>query len=315
MGDIFSPRNDYVHMASGILPRSEVDAKRMGGSQSLTDKINFKPSTSVAGKVLSAVETGSELSEGKAIPAPRVLLLDIETSPNLAYVWSMYKVDNISSSQLVEHGEMICFAVKWLDKDESYFYSVYHDGKETMVSALRDLLDLADIVVTYNGNKFDLPIVNTEMLMLDLDPPSPYKSLDLYLTIKSTFRFPISKLEYVLKHLGLKNKENSGGFETWKMCMLGDHDAWQQMMIYNLADIAVLQELYHKVRGWIPRHPSYSGYMQSHVCPNCGSDKLERRGFSHTQTSRYQRWQCKNCGKWSRSTHRESGTEITEAVS
>lgn len=297
---------------TGFNPTSELAELRSASS----DKVNsFKPSTSVAGKVLHAVEAGPEISEGRSLSVPRTLLLDIETSPNLAYIWSMYNVGNLTPDKLIESGEMICFSVKWLGRDESYFYSSYHDGKDTMVRALWALLDLADIVVTYNGNKFDLPIANTEMLVLGLNPPSPFKSLDLYSTIKSTFRFPLSRLEYVLRHLGLLRKKSLGGFETWKKCMIGDHDAWQQMMDYNLTDILTLEELYYRVQGWIPRHPSHASYTQSHVCPNCGSDKLERRGFSHTQTSRYQRWQCKNCGKWSRSTHRESGSKITEAVS
>lgn len=302
------------NLSNLLKPRSEVDAKRLGGSQSLTDKINFEPSTTVAGKVLESSTWLSALSDGNSLSVPRVLLLDIETSPNLAYVWSMYKVDNISSIQLVEHSEMLCFAAKWFGLGDTYCYSVHVDGKRSMIKALRELLNLADIVITYNGNKFDIPVANTEMLMEGLDPPSPYKSLDLYLTIRNTFRFPISKLEYVLKHTGLKQKANSGGFETWIGCMKGDPDAWKDMMQYNITDVDALEELYKFVRGWIPRHPSMAGYTQSHVCPNCGSNQLVKEGFAYTQISKFQQWSCKNCGKWSRSTHRESGTDVTEVA-
>jgi len=294
----------------GFSERSQIDSKRMGVGSS----------GSHAGKVVRDAATGSGPFTGNVatldqLTKPKILVLDIETSPNLAYVWEMYNVDSISSSQLVEPRDMLCFAAKWLDEDRIIFASTYHNGYSAMIRILHELLDQADIVMTYNGNKFDIPVVNTCLIMEGFKPPSPYKSLDLYPVIRSTFRLPLNKLEHVLKHFGLTKKQDAGGFETWKKCLANDPAAWEQMKTYNIQDIESLQELYFFVRPWIPRHPSFAGYTQSHVCPNCGSNNLERRGYSFTQVSKYQRWQCKNCGKWSRSTHRESGAEISEAVS
>ncbi|MGH9920223.1 MAG: IS1/IS1595 family N-terminal zinc-binding domain-containing protein [Nitrososphaerales archaeon] len=49
-------------------------------------------------------------------------------------------------------------------------------------------------------------------------------------------------------------------------------------------------------------------------CPACGSPDLRREGHARTTVSVYQRYVCRNCGKWSRGTRRVNtgGTGITE---
>ena len=36
------------------------------------------------------------------------------------------------------------------------------------------------------------------------------------------------------------------------------------------------------------------------VCVNCGSLNLQKRGSARTKTMEYQRYQCSDCGAWSR---------------
>jgi transposase-like protein len=49
-------------------------------------------------------------------------------------------------------------------------------------------------------------------------------------------------------------------------------------------------------------------------CPNCGSVDIERRGYAYTTVSRFQRFVCKSCGKWSRSNKRNFGADIVEVA-
>ena len=62
-------------------------------------------------------------------------------------------------------------------------------GKKKMLKEIHAMLDEADVVVTFNGDKFDLKILNQEFLMAGLGPASPYKSVDLYKVVKRKFRF------------------------------------------------------------------------------------------------------------------------------
>jgi predicted RNA-binding Zn-ribbon protein involved in translation (DUF1610 family) len=86
------------------------------------------------------------------------------------------------------------------------------------------------------------------------------------------------------------------------------------MRQYNINDVALTEELYERIRPWIPNHPSFAAMTGEHVCPACGSKELESRGkgYSYTQQSSYQRFRCKECGKWSRATKAETTVKIRE---
>lgn len=243
---------------------------------------------------------------------PRILSLDIETSPVVAHAWALFK-QNIAINQIIEPPRTMCFAAKWMDRSLVHFYSEFADGRENMVKAAHDLLDEADIVMHYNGDRFDLPRLNTEFIMAGLTPPAPYKSIDLYKVIRSCFGFQSNKLAYVTEQLGIGTKVKHEGHELWIKCLAGDPKAWQMMRRYNKQDVRILEELYEKLRPWIKSHPHiglYSG--QEDVCPNCGSLDQERRGYALTGQGKFQRLRCKKCGTWSRASRRVYGVANTQ---
>lgn len=237
----------------------------------------------------------------------RLLTVDIETRPNLAYVWGLFD-QNIAVNQIAESTEMICWSAKWVGKHKVIFRSVFHDGKETMVKDLWKLLDEADVIIHYNGRSFDIPHVNREFLEADMTPPSPYRQIDLLRAVKKRFRFPSNKLEYVVETLDIGEKLKHEGFDLWKRCMANEASAWKLMRQYNVNDVALTELLYERIKPWIPNIPSYAAHTQEQVCPACGSGKLQMRGFAYTQQSRYRRFQCQECGKWSRGT---KGTHVS----
>lgn len=79
----------------------------------------------------------------------KVLLLDIESSPNTAYVWGLWK-ENIPIDRLIESSFLLCWAAKWYGEDKIQF-SDYLQGTEHMLSRIHNLLDEADGVVHFNG--------------------------------------------------------------------------------------------------------------------------------------------------------------------
>lgn len=245
---------------------------------------------------------------------PAILLLDIETGPNLAYVWNMYD-GNIYYKNLVSPQELLCFSAQWLD-GETMFFSRYHHTYKGMLDAVWKLLDEADILITYYGKKHDVPHINRELAQSDMPPPSPYKHIDLCNVMKSQFKFPYNKLDYVLEAFGFEGKAGSIGMENWIGCLKDKPESWEAMKIYSLRDTAALQELYYKVRPWINQHPNLAIYRGERCCPACGSGKLQSRGYAYTSVSKFQRFQCqeKGCGKWSRRTLRDDTIRITEVA-
>lgn len=247
------------------------------------------------------------------IEGPRILSLDIETSPIVAHAWGLRK-QNIAISQVIEHPRTMCFAAKFMDQRKVHFYSEHEHGAETMFRAAHQLLSEADVLMHYNGDNFDLKRLNTEFLLAGLHPPAPYKSIDLLKVMRSNFGFTSNKLAYIADRLETGGKMKNSGHELWIKCLAGDPKAWAEMKRYNVQDVRLLEELYEKVRPWIKAHPHHGLYSGvEDACPSCGGRELAPRGFALTNAGRFQRYQCKGCGTWSRSNQRQLGVTRTQA--
>ena len=232
----------------------------------------------------------------------KILLLDIETAPNTAHVWGLWD-QNVGLNQLLESGYVMCWAAKWYGEKGVLFDSVMQSTPTKMLKRIHALLAEADVVVHYNGRKFDIPTLNKEFVLHGLPPPSPYKQVDLLQTVKARFRFPSNKLDYVCQKLKIGRKVKHEGHEMWIKCMARDKAAWREMERYNRRDVTVLERLYVRLLPWITNHPNRGLYDDSKglACPTCGSSNLQRRGEARTVNAVYARYQCKGCGSWARS--------------
>lgn len=239
----------------------------------------------------------------------RTLCLDIETSPNTAQVWQLWNVNSISLAQLQESSELLCFSAKWLGEDEIFFYSDWEHGKTQMVAKAHWLLDNADAVLSYNGKAFDIPYLNKEFLLAGLSPPSPCQQIDLYTTVKKRFKFPSYKLDYVSRVMGFEGKVAHEGHALWVKVLSGDKDAMARMEAYNKQDVILLEQMYEKLRAWIPGHPNVHLMDGVGWCTTCGSHDVVERESSYTAMSRFQNYQCLACGTWIREAKRSGGSD------
>lgn len=227
----------------------------------------------------------------------KVLLLDIETSPNLAYVWGVWE-QNISLSNMVAASTVLCWSAKWLGEDEVFFDSVFDSSPKRMLKQMHQLLDHADVVVHYNGKRFDIPTLNREFLEAGMPPPAPFKQVDILHTMRNKFRFMSNKLGYITERLKLGGKTPHGGMQLWIDCLAKKPEAWATMKKYNMQDVLLLEKLYLKVLPWITNHPNRAIYDHDAVCTNCGKDHKQRRGTDKRSGKVYQRYQCIDCGTW-----------------
>lgn len=241
---------------------------------------------------------------------PRILALDLETSPNLAHVWGLWQ-QNVGITQIIASTEVICWGARWVGEEEVFFSSVHHDGKEEMLRQVWELLNEADAVMGWNSKGFDSKHLNREFVENGILPPSPWQDLDLMLSVKAAFRFPSNKLDYVAQKLGVGHKVQNRGHQLWIDCLAGNEEAWAEMKEYQIQDVNLLIELYPKLLPWIKGHPNmglYSGELA--VCPNCGSHDLVNDGFSRTGASTFRKYVCGDCGKWSRDSKRWNTTSM-----
>lgn len=252
------------------------------------------------------------------MPHPKILILDVETFPNTAYVWKFFK-ENIGAKQVLEYSTLASFAYKWLGEDVVWYYDTQHESEKKLVKRLLDVLDAADIVVAHNGAKFDLPTIQGRAMVLNLRPPSPYKIVDTLLTARYEFNFPANSLEHLAILLGVEKKgghQKFPGFELWQECMRNNPEAWEEMRIYNKQDVDTLEQVYLKMLPWMKRHPNIAVYeeVDKVLCPKCGSAHIQWRGYAVTNVYKYKKFQCQSCGGWARTRFNEFPANLKRAL-
>lgn len=227
----------------------------------------------------------------------KILFIDLEWKPALAYVWQMWKI-NINPDMLVDHGGMLCFCAHWKGSREFMFFSEWEHGREGMAKAAKQLLTEADLVVHYNGDKYDLPKISGEILLAGLTPPPKVASVDLIKTVKKQ-GFNMNRLAYIAPLLRVGNKMKHEGFHLWKSVIDGDERAQSKMQKYCTQDVRVTARLYDRLLPFIANHPHVSGANpDKNECPACTSAKTQKRGFRTTRMFKFQRNQCQSCGHW-----------------
>ncbi len=225
----------------------------------------------------------------------KILHLDIEWEPATAYVWRMWD-ENISPDQLIDHGGMLCFCAHWHGSKEFMFFSKWEDGREGMAKAALALLTEADAVVTYNGDKYDLPKITGEIVLAGLTPPPPITSIDCLKAVKK-FGFVMNRLAYIGPLLVEDKKIKHEGFNLWKDVIAGKITAQKKMMRYCIQDVKLLVKLYNRIKPFIRNHPHLSG-VKPEACPVCGGTHVQKRGLYRTRSFITQRLQCQGCGHW-----------------
>ena len=179
------------------------------------------------------------------------------------------------------------------------FKSVHHHGKETMLDELHRIMDEADVLIGWNSAAFDSKHIKREFIENGYLPPSPWIELDLMKIVRSQFKFPSNKLDYVSQKLGVGAKVKHSGFQLWLDCMAGIPKAWKEMKEYQIQDVNLLVDLYAILLPWIKNHP-HQGLDQNapNSCRNCGGLEIVRWGYRYNASTKLQRYKCNGCGAY-----------------
>lgn len=244
------------------------------------------------------------------MPNPKILLFDIETAPLEVYCWGLWD-QNIGLEMVKEWTSVLSWSAKWLgDTDDKIMYEDNRSKKNVrddkqLVKGIHSLLDQADIVITQNGEKFDSKKLNWRFAVHKLGPTVPYRHIDTLKECKKHFAADSNKLAHLSAMLCPSHKKSDHvkfpGFSLWKECLAGNIDAWNEMEKYNPQDVIALEAVYNEIQPWIKKI-DFNIYKEGPITCNCGSARLQKRGqrFDYTNKSKYQRYQCQDCHKWTK---------------
>lgn len=237
--------------------------------------------------------------------SPRTLIWDIETSPNLGYIWGKYEQNVLD---FVSEWHVLSIAWKWLGEKTVHVsglcdYERFLSDPENdydLIALAHQLFSEADIVVAHNGIAFDSRKAMARMIFHGFPPPPPFKEVDTLKIARKHFAFTSNRLGDLCKYLGIGTKVETGGLQTWLGCLKGDPRAWARMKKYNKHDVVILEKLYLRLRPWTDSHPNVATIAdRPHACPKCGSEKgMVSRGRRHANASRRAQYQCKACGSY-----------------
>jgi hypothetical protein len=228
------------------------------------------------------------------------LFWDLETSPNIGFFWRSGYKQTIQPDSIIDERAIICMAYKWEGTHESHVVE-WNDGDDKEIcEKFAELAEEADEIVAHNGNKFDLPWINTRNLFHGLPPlalPTPVDTLKM---ARNRFYFNSNKLDYIAQFLGVEGKHETN-FDLWKRIVLhNDPEAMAQMSAYCMNDVIILEKVYHKLREYEPM----ARHVGAHIgngrwsCPQCGSQNV-KKNKSRTTPMGMERHEmfCKDCGR------------------
>lgn len=230
---------------------------------------------------------------------PRILIIDIETSPLEVYSWGIHD-QNIGVNQIKTDWQIISFAAKWLDKNLVIQSDQSKTTEESLIYIMHVMLNSADIIVTQNGKKFDIPKIKAKCIEYGLPPIKTFQQIDILEEAKRQFAFTSNSLEYVSKKFNKKYKKldhkEFPGQELWTECLKGNKKAWRCMAKYNKWDVLATEERFLGMRPWI-RSINWNVYYGDvgAVC-SCGSKDFHRNGFAYSAAGKFQRYECRKCG-------------------
>lgn len=214
-------------------------------------------------------------------------------------MWKIWD-ENVGLNQIVSDWHLLSWAAKWLDEPKVMYAdqrrSKNIEDDKAILQELWNLIDLADVVITHNGKKFDQKKIQARFLLHGMHPPSSVRHIDTLAIAKKHFGFTSNKLEYLSAKLCKTQKltrRKYAGFDLWRACLAGEREAWREMERYNKQDVIALEELYKKLAPW--DSTNFWVYQDEALC-KCGSANIKRNGWFFTASAKYQRYKCQDCG-------------------
>lgn len=241
----------------------------------------------------------------------KILIYDLEVSPILGWSYGAYKTNIIREEK---QSTLLSISYKWLGQKKVSHQNIQSISEKQLVKNIHQLFDEADVVVAHNGNRFDNKVMVAKFIQYGLTPPSPYKSVDTLQVVRSVARFSKNGLDPLSQFLELGSKTETTHASLWYACLIdNDPKSWNKMKQYNNKDVLLLEKLYLKLRPYIKNHPNYGDSQQKDlVCPKCGSHRLQKRGTGANRSGIYQRYQCLDCGGWSKDASVRKHRQVSE---
>lgn len=212
----------------------------------------------------------------------KTLLWDIETGPYEAYVWGMWQ-QNIHADNITRDSQILSISWKYLDEKKVHGVVVGEGRTERyVIESFLYAAEGADLLVHFNGDKFDLKRLTARMMVHQLPPLHKVNTVDPLKEIKRVAKFPSHRMDYLSKLLcGIGKHETD--MQLWRDCVARDEKSLARLLAYNKNDVKMLEALYLYTRPYYKSHVNVAD-IGSMNCPRCNSELARVRKAYRTKS-------------------------------
>ena len=226
----------------------------------------------------------------------------------------LWDIETFGMNFNADAGWIMVISYKWYGEDKVYTITrksptkwarTVFDDKE-ICKTFAKVFETADMHVTWNGTRFDVPFLQTRMLKhgLGILPPVPHE--DGLRTARKSLKMRRS-LDNIQKFFGLgTKKEDMNLTKVWIPAALGNPEALKQVIKRCESDVLLLEEAYTLLRPLSKVHPNVALIdkpkdAELKKCRICNGGPLQKRGTIPALRHYRLKYQCMNCKAWSSS--------------
>ena len=292
-------------------------------------ELNKQIETSVSGNDYTDWEVKEKPILGEVKKEPRLLIWDLESSLLEGYFFRIWQ-ENIPMRRIKKQAHLLSASFAYNDEHVQGYRLTPEQVKTgddfDVVCKVVEAVNNCDLMITFNGKRFDVKLLNTRALFWGLPPVKAPKHIDLFEQSKRVFKFPSNSMQNVSMYLGENGKLETSGSNLWERCAEWENyeeceKALIEMVTYGNQDIEATRDLYKRFQGWMKGVPNL-GVITNEVtenktlrCIHCGSDDvfpLEQK--TYTSVSSFDLYRCGNesCRGISRVT--SNGKNLTSVI-
>lgn len=229
------------------------------------------------------------------------LFFDLETSPCIGFFWKPgYKL-SIGHDNIISENAVICASYKWQDEKKVHTLTWDKGDDKKLFEKFLPIVEKADEIVAHNGDRYDVPWINTRALKHGLGPVPIWKTVDTLAIARKRFRFNSNRLDYIGKFLFGEGKIETG-FGLWKDIVMNNcPKSMKKMVKYCEKDVLLLQSVWEEIEKYhnVKSHAGVLAGKPRWTCPHCGSVNVSKSKTRTTAGGGIQhQMKCKDCGSY-----------------
>jgi hypothetical protein len=137
--------------------------------------------------------------------------------------------------------------------DDYPLYKKDRANDREVTKAIRDELGEYDLWVSYNGKRFDVPFLNTRLMVHGFERMAPQKHSDIYWLARYRLKLHSARLAVVQEFFGLKKHKTRIDGMHWARAMAGYRKDMDYIVDHCVKDVQVLEEVYVKMKQFIDK--------------------------------------------------------------